>query len=216
MENVLGLAAGLVGLVGYAPYVRDIIRCETRPDRVAWLIWSVQYSLLFATQITTGNTTVLWLPGLQLAGVVLICCLSIRYGEGGWTRQSLCLMACVIGALVVWYFTNNAIAALGISIAIEAIGIMRIAYKAYKDPSSETLTLWLCVGVAGICGVLALGQDAIVSLYLYPVALVLMNFSVVLAWIAGSIGDYANQARLSVLMLLPHSKIEPAEDAVLI
>ena len=38
---VLGLLAGMVGVAGTIPYVRDTVRGSTRPHRGTWLIWSV-------------------------------------------------------------------------------------------------------------------------------------------------------------------------------
>ena len=37
----LGVLAGLAGLVGTAPYVRDVVARSTSPQRGTWLIWSL-------------------------------------------------------------------------------------------------------------------------------------------------------------------------------
>ena len=45
-----GLLAGLTGLAGYIPYLRDAWRRTSDPDPAAWLIWTVEYAVLLAAQ----------------------------------------------------------------------------------------------------------------------------------------------------------------------
>jgi small-conductance mechanosensitive channel len=185
MQQVIGLAAGLIGVIAYVPYVRDILKRRAKPERASWIIWSVQYTLLFFTQVTQHVPYALWLPGLQLAGVIVVCGLSFRYGHGKFDRQKVLLLLSVGIALLIWYLTKNAVAALLISIFIEAFGIALTSYKAYKDPASETLTLWALIGFAGVLGVVAVGMNGPLILYIYPIALAVMNFSVVAAQLLG-------------------------------
>lgn len=185
MREYVGLAAGLVGVVGYIPYVRDIVRGAARPDRASWFIWSLQYTLLFFTQLAGHAANTLWLPGLQLAGVLVVAALSIRYGMGVFDRRTWLLLAGVLVALGLWYVTKNATVALCTSLAIEAVGVALTAYKAYKDPASETLTMWSCVVLGSLLDTVAIARGASAALYIYPIALAAMNASVVIAQLLG-------------------------------
>lgn len=179
MTEWFGMVAGVVGIAGYAPYIRDILRKTTKPDRIAWLIWAFEYAALFFAQLSAGAAYSLWIIGLQLVGVVVIFGLSLRHGVGGFSRQTILLLTCVFMALAVWFGTQNAAYAIIILIAVEASGVVLTVIKTYKKPRSETLSLWYCIAVAGALGVPAVGMNATPILYLYPISLILMSVSVI-------------------------------------
>jgi hypothetical protein len=78
-----GLAAGLTGLAGYIPYLRDAWRRASDPDPAAWLIWTVEYTVLLAAQAAQHPPAAgLWLAGLQLAGTAAV--LAVLAARGGW------------------------------------------------------------------------------------------------------------------------------------
>jgi hypothetical protein len=68
-----GLLAGLTGLAGYIPYLRDAWRRTSDPDPAAWLIWTVEYSVLLAVQAAQHPPwAALCLAALQLAGTAAV------------------------------------------------------------------------------------------------------------------------------------------------
>lgn len=178
MEQYFGYAAGVVSIIGYIPYLRDILRRTTRPDRASWIIWAVEYTVLFIAQMAEGATHSLWLIGMQTLCVVVVCALSLRFGVGGLTWQNLLALSGAGAGLVLWLFTNDPALAIVIALAVEATGVLLTAVKTFKDPSSETLSMWVCAGTAGILGIFAVGSTQNHVLYAYPVALALMCFAI--------------------------------------
>lgn len=185
MVQFFGLAAGVVSIIGYIPYIRDVLKSKTRPDRASWLIWTAQYSVLFATQVAHGATHSLWLVAMQLVGIIAVAMLSIKYGIGRIGRNNALLLASVGMGLVLWYILNDAAIALFIALAIEWVGVILTAVKAYKYPGTETVLFWALTGTAGIFGALAVGPTTNYILFAYPVALVLMCATIILACILG-------------------------------
>ncbi len=179
MMEFFGIAAGIVGIVGYVPYIRDTLKGVTQPDRISWLIWGLEYTALFFAQISIGATHSLWLIGLQLLGVLAVCLLSINRGVGGFDKHKIVLIMSVCTALLVWFFTKNAEITIYILLAVEASGIVLTSIKVYRQPGSETLSMWMLVGVAGLLGILAVGNTASGMLYVYPISLVLMSTTVI-------------------------------------
>lgn len=175
----LGLVAGLLGAAAYAPYIRDIIKGAARPEQSSWLIWLMEYVVLFAAQVAKGATSTLWLIGLQLAGVAVIFALSLRYGSGGFDRLRQGLVMGVAAALLAWYIAGSATVAIVLLMVVEGVGVALTAVKAYRDPESETMLPWMMIGSAGFLAIFAVGADKDAILYVYPVSLVLMNFAVV-------------------------------------
>lgn len=179
MAEILGLFAGIIGLVGYIPYIRDTVSRSTKPDRISWLIWAFEYTVLFLAQAAQHATGSLWLVGLQLLGVLIVSVLSLRYGVGGIDKRKGLLIVCVCIAMALWYFTKDPSIATYILLLVEVTGVILTAIKVYREPGSETLTMWVLTGVAGALGVPAVGQGAPIALYAYPIALVLMCSCVV-------------------------------------
>lgn len=186
MSELFGVAAGIIGILGYIPYIKDILRGSTRPDRVAWLIWTFEYMALFFAQMLEGASHSLWLIGLQLLGVIVVFSLSLRRGFGHFTTQARLLLASVFLALLIWWLTKNGALAILILLAIEGLGVGLTVRKTFMHPGSETLTMWICVGIGGALGTLAVGVNGTPVLYAYPLALIVMSGSVIAASLLGS------------------------------
>ncbi len=186
MNEWFGIIAGVVGISGYIPYIRDILRRTTKPDRIAWLIWTFEYAALFFAQLSAGANYSLWIVGLQLIGVVVIFCLSLRFGLGVFSRQTKILLVSVFTALLIWYGTQNAAIAILILIAVEMSGVILTMVKVHKKPGSETISFWILIGLTGILGIPAVGFDAPAILYVYPVSLVFMSSGVIVASFLGT------------------------------
>jgi hypothetical protein len=194
---ILGLLAGIVGIAGYVPYIRDILRGTTKPERASWFIWLLEYTALFGAQLSVGAEDSLWLIGLQLLGVMIICVLAYHYGVGGFDKQSIFILMGVCATLVLWYFIRSASLTILLLITVEATGVILTACKVYKQPGSETLVLWALVAVAGVLGIAAVGIGATGILYVYPVALVLMGLSVIAAsWLGARRVQYMRNEML--------------------
>lgn len=184
MLQTLGLISGVLSVITYLPYLRDIFKLKTKPERATWFIWSVLSGIAFFSQMAKGATDSLWLVGVQAIGVVVIFLLSIRFGVGGFVRRGIiALIAAGIG-LILWFYTNEAAFALLIAIAIDAIGGLLTVLKAYRDPESETLSTWVLSGTAGIFAAFAVGSLDYILLA-FPVYVVLINYAVAVAMILG-------------------------------
>lgn len=156
--QIFGYTAGVVSVLGIIPYLRDIFRGTTKPERASWFIWSVLGSIAFFSQYAKGATDSLWMTGAQTLIVIVVFLLAIRYGMGGFARRDIFALFAAAAGLVLWYFTQEAAIALFIVIFIDAIGSLLTAIKSYTAPHTETLITWLFAGAAGLFGMLAVGE----------------------------------------------------------
>ena len=53
---VLGIASAVVNTIGLVPYLRDIFRHKTKPERAAWWIWLTLNMIAFFAQLAAGAT----------------------------------------------------------------------------------------------------------------------------------------------------------------
>lgn len=153
-----GILSGLLSVFSYIPYIIDTIRRRTTPQRASWLIWSVLGTIAFFSQIHEGAGPSLWFSGVQISGTLTVFFLSIWIGAGHYLQKTDCMILCVAAlGLLAWGFAETAVYALAISISISLIGGSVTVLKAYRDPDSETMSMWLVSFIASIFAALSVG-----------------------------------------------------------
>ena len=178
------LSAGL-GFAAYFPYIRDMLRGETQPERASWLVWTGMASLSLVAQAHEGATLSLFFAMAQAVATGSIAILAIRYGVGGWTRSAdrWIVLAAALG-MYLWTLTDSAVYALAISIGVSMLGGSVTLIKAYAHPDSETLTTWLLSALAAGFAMIAVGQWSAILLA-YPVYMFTLNTSIAMAILLG-------------------------------
>lgn len=180
MLAFFGYISAFLSIVCFLPYIRDIVRGKTKPQRTSWLIWSILGSTIFFSQLAEGGAYSLLLPGAKTLVAVCIFLLSVKYGMGGTSKfDRYALIAAAIG-LIVWLATDNAVYAFTVAIIVDAIGGLLTIVKAYKQPETETLISWVLSGLAGVFAALAVGELNF-FLLLYPVYIAFISFTIALA-----------------------------------
>ena len=192
-----GVASAVLGLAAYVPYIRDILRGTTHPQRASWLIWAALSSIAFGAQVHEGASASLWFAGSQVLGSGIVFVLSIFCGRGEFLSRpdERALWVAVVG-IVIWYFTETAFYALALTITISLLGGMLTVSKAYQRPDSETLSKW---GTALVASSLALVSVGTVDwvLLAYPMYLFALNGMIVCAILFGR----SNESRYAALGL---------------
>lgn len=184
MLKIVGIVSGLVMMGASVPYVIDILKKKTKPERASWLIWTILGTIAFFSQMAEGATNSLWMNGLDTFAVITIFVLSLRYGVGGLVKRDIAAMILAGVGPILWYFTKEASVALYIVLAIDITGQVLTLIKSYEDPESETLISWILFGVAGLLSAISVGEWNFVLL-IYPLYICLANWSVVVAMILG-------------------------------
>jgi hypothetical protein len=183
-----GLLAGLTGLLGYLPYLRDAWRRTSDPDPAAWLIWTVEYCVLLAAQAAQHPPwPALSLAALQLAGTVAV--LAVLATRGGRWRFGALRWLMLGGATVVmaaWPFAHDPGLTMCLALAAEGSGMVLVILGVYRHPTRETLVTWQAFTLAGALDLPALRYSAPRLLYLYPAFFILMGAAVLAAAALGS------------------------------
>lgn len=100
MLAVVGILSGLIALIDAIPYIRDIRRGRTRPQRATWLIWSVLGVAAFAAQAAGGANWSLVMIGTQAVLMTTTFILAIPNGVGGLRPIDLSMLALAGAGLV--------------------------------------------------------------------------------------------------------------------
>jgi hypothetical protein len=176
---ILGLAAGLIGVLDTIPYVRDTLRGSTRPHRGTWLIWGVLAVVVSLSQYADGASWSLVMAGVQAVLTSLVFVLSVRRGEGGVSRADITMIAIAGAGVTGWIVADEPIVATACVVAADLIGAGLMVPKTYRDPDSETLITFAFASLGGALAAGAVGAID-VSLLLYPVYYCVINGAIAL------------------------------------
>ena len=180
MKPLFGVLALLVNLLGYIPYVHDIVKGRVKPQRITWGIWAALSSVVFANQVTNGGGWSVYFFGSSALVTSLVFILSLRRGTGGSSRTDRMLLVAAIILFVYWLFSRDTRYTTLIAILIDALGALPTILKAYNSPRSETYPQWVMAGVGGALSLLAIAKTDYI-LYMYPLYIVLVNALIVSA-----------------------------------
>jgi len=179
-----GYLSGTLSVVAVIPYIYDILKGNTKPERASWFIWTALGSIAFFSQLEKGATNSLWMVGASTLAVFVVSMLSLRFGTGGFSKRDKISLAIAAFGIFLWFLTKEAAFALFITIFVDAIGSFLTIIKSYEDPESETLITWIIAFIAGLFSAFSVGKWNFILL-VYPLYIFLANFVVFTAIILG-------------------------------
>lgn len=170
-NNLLVLAsvvAGVVNLAGTIPYVIDIFRGKTKPERAMWWVYTVLFSVLLLAQWGAEAGWLLLVTGEYIFSAALIAVLSLKYGYGKFHRRDTVSMGIAALGLLAWWLTSSPLIAILMVIVVDAAGFWLTLVKTWRAPHSETLIAWQLSFASATISVLSIDKwtFAVVS---YPV-----------------------------------------------
>ena len=143
-------------MVGFIPYIRAILRKETKPAKASWIIWASLDYIVLAGMIAahTVNGQIIG----AVTGATIVIGLAMKYGSTGWTKtDTFCLIGAVTGVML-WFIFSNPVFGIMISCAVAFIGSFPTFLSAWKDPSREDKLAWTIFWISCVCAVIAVPQ----------------------------------------------------------
>lgn len=169
------VGVGLVALSTW-PYIRSVLSGQVRPRLVSWGIWTVLAAIMTIAALSEGQ-----LHSALLTGVAAVSCgviVLLGWRQGSRTMTSID-WACLVGALagiVVFLIVRDAMVALAISVAVDAVAFVPTLIHAWNDPEEESLTAFAmaAAGEALVLVAAVLGGATFAGL-IYPIYAVIFN-----------------------------------------
>ena len=174
-KEIIGvIAAGLV-LIGYIPYIRDVIKGTTRPHLYSWFLWGFVTSIAFALQVThgAGAGSLVTLIAALMCIVVLI--LGAKRGSKKDIKKTdtVFLLVALI-AVGFWLIAKQPVISIILVTTIDVLAFAPTVRKSWIDPYSETLSFyWINTFRFGLA-IFALQSFSIITA-LYPISWCLIN-----------------------------------------
>ena len=176
---ILGAIAAIIGIVGYIPYYRDILRGTTKPHPFSWIGFALLLGITFFAQVTTGAGSGAWVNGVSMIGVLGIAILSLAKGHRDISRFDwVCFLGALVG-IVLWRITGNALTAVVIVTIVDMVAFAPTYRKAYLKPQEETASLFALSALKYVVSLCALASINLTTA-LFPVSLVVSNGGFVL------------------------------------
>jgi hypothetical protein len=143
-NTVLGLLAALFAVAGGLYYIYTIVRGNTRPQRITWLVWTLIGVLGAGSAIQGGAGPGAYITLVYLGLEVAILILSlVKYGKPGKEPYDYPLTAVAIISILVWWLADLPAAfAATIAIFADSIGLWFTLRESWRQPETESLLAW--------------------------------------------------------------------------
>ncbi|MDP9903221.1 hypothetical protein [Arthrobacter bambusae] len=172
LQLAAGLLAGAIGLCGYIPYIRGIVKGVVKPSPVSWLIWALLGIVSLSGQVEGGAGFGLVVTAGTTAGCALIVLLAVRrtriraaVAASSWL-DGACLAGAILAlALLMGQADRNA--AVILSNTVGAIGFIPTVASALRAPSREGISVYAFAAVKFALSLAALPNWNILTV-LYP------------------------------------------------
>lgn len=175
LQQIIGGIAVLLGIFGYALYIRGILRNEVKPHFFSWFVWAILATIASVAQVLEGGGPGAW---VTIATAVM----SFVFAFVGLGASSRILIAksdwfSFVGAVLaipVWYVTGNPLWSVIMITIIDAVAFIPTFRKAYVHPATENISSYALAGIKFLFGVFALSSITLTTA-LYPASIVLAD-----------------------------------------
>ena len=162
--NALVLA---MTVLAYGPYIRDILRGRTKPHAMTWCTATLTAFVVYGLQ-ALGGAGIGALPVL-FVGTLCACIflLSLYYGTADRAAVDVVFLLLSLSALALWLLAERPIVSVLLITASEILGYAPTMRKSWRDPRSETLSLYAVNALRQGLSILALERVNLLTT-LYP------------------------------------------------
>jgi hypothetical protein len=180
LQEILGAIAVLIGVAGYAYYIRGIMLGNVKPHAFTWLIWGILTAVAFVAQVADGGGAGAWVTGVTALFCFAFVIVGLTKSSRRYIKKSdWIFFAAALGAIPLWYISGSPFWSVAIITLTDIVATIPTIRKAYQNPNTESATLYALSGVKFILSVAAL-QSLNATTALYPVSLILINILLVI------------------------------------
>lgn len=178
-QQIIGAAASLLGLYGYAMYMRGVLRGQLRPHMFTWIVWGVLMSIGLAAQLTEDTGPGTWNLMSSTAATVAIAVASLFYGDRNIAKSDWVAFIASLTAIPVWVMTKNPLYAVYIICAIDCAAVWPTFRKSWIRPHEEGATAFALTIPQFLLSIIALDHVTLVTA-MYPALIIILNAALVL------------------------------------
>lgn len=173
-KQILGALAVFLALVSYFPYVRDIMKGETKPHAFSWLIWLILTAVGFFIQMENGAGPGAWFNGFMIFVCAFIMIAGIAKGRSEIIFVDWICLALASIATYFWLVAKDPYISITLVIAADALGTIPTIRKSYIHPHTETIETYAINAFRIFLAIFALEKISFITAS-YHVYMILAN-----------------------------------------
>ena len=146
-KELFSAIAIVLTFVAFYPYIRSIIRDETKPHVFSWVIWGSTTFVVFLAQLDGGGGVGAWPIGVSGSITIFVAIVAyIKRADVTITKIDWLFFVSAMSSLPFWYFTSDPLWAVIILTTVDVLGFGPTVRKAYSQPYSESLSFFAISG----------------------------------------------------------------------
>ena len=174
IKTIISLIAVFLTIVGYIPYLSDIVKRKTTPHIYSWFIWGTVTAIAYALQVSGGAGVGSWVTLAVVITMFIIFFFGLRNGKKEITSIDTVFFVLSLIAIFLWLVVKQPVLSVILVSTIDILGFIPTIRKSWKKPYSETLCTYELNAFRHGLSVFALQQYNIVT-WLYPVSWAFAN-----------------------------------------
>ncbi len=181
IKNISGVVAIALTIIGYAPYLRDVVKGKTKPHIFSWFIWAIVTFIIYALQVSAGAGFGSLVTLAVAIASVIIFILGFKNGNKDIKKIDVVFLVLALLSIPLWLVVDQPVLSIILLSTIDMLGFLPTIRKSWNAPHSETLSLYAITTFRHILSIVALANYNIITL-LFPSTWVVANalFSIIL------------------------------------
>lgn len=169
-KELFSALAILLTFIAFLPYIRSILKGETKPHVFSWVIWGSTTFVVFLAQLADKGGAGAWPIGVS--GIITIYVAILAYlkkSDITITVTDWLFFIAAMMSLPFWYFTSDPLWAVVILTTVDVTGFGPTFRKAYRNPFEENPAFYSIFMVRNIIATVALEHYSVTTV-LFPAA----------------------------------------------
>lgn len=169
-KQVLSAIAIVLTFVAYIPYLRDILRGNTRPHVFSWVIWGATTVIVFFAQLDAKGGVGAWPIGVSGSITLVVAVLAyMKRADVGTTGVDWVFFVAALSSLPLWYLTSDPLWAVVVLTVVDLLGFGPTIRKVLDNPYSESIPFFAMFAIRNGLVVVALEEYSWATV-LFPAA----------------------------------------------
>jgi hypothetical protein len=163
-NNFFGIAATLLSLAAFLPYVTSILKKRTKPSGASWWTWTILTFIVVISSWAGGaSLQILLLPAWLCISQLAVAILSIKFGDNKWDLSNKICFGGAIFSVLLWFLTDNPLFALGFSILSDLFASIPNFRHVFSNPEQENRIAWTIGWLSALLEILAIKNVTLVE-----------------------------------------------------
>ncbi|PIQ80045.1 MAG: hypothetical protein COV79_02570 [Parcubacteria group bacterium CG11_big_fil_rev_8_21_14_0_20_41_14] len=174
LKTIIGVITVVLGIVGYIPYLRDVLKGTTKPHVYTWFVWGSVTLIIFALQISDAAGPGAWVTLVAALLSLSIFVLGMRQGDKDITKSDTLFFIAAIFALGLWLLAEQPVIAMVLLVTVGMLGFIPTIRKSWNKPHSETISTYAINSFRHGLSFFALANYSILT-WLFPITWSIAN-----------------------------------------